>query len=192
MAQEQNGCYLPPDFIRLDLVENNNIKQNINRKFWEELIAYFPVIRHGPHRKRRVQLFFYSACVFVAAVTFSPSRCLVTIGKYTYRHTDWWGGLWSTIFWDITPCSPLRINRRFRGTYRLHLQGRKSKQSKNPAWEQVASSRKMVLFKTTAVRTSNPMKFHKDLFKHSKVDRGDTQTQRQQSNLIRLPSFFSK
>jgi hypothetical protein len=25
----------------------------------------------------------------------------------------------STISWDITPCSPLRVNRRFRGTYRL-------------------------------------------------------------------------
>jgi hypothetical protein len=30
-----------------------------------------------------------------------------------------------TIFWDITPCSPLKIKRRFGGTYRLHLQGRK-------------------------------------------------------------------
>jgi hypothetical protein len=28
----------------------------------------------------------------------------------------------STIFWDITPCSPLKINGRFGGTYRLHLQ----------------------------------------------------------------------
>jgi hypothetical protein len=24
-----------------------------NKKFWEELIAYFPLIRHGPHRKRK-------------------------------------------------------------------------------------------------------------------------------------------
>jgi hypothetical protein len=30
-----------------------------------------------------------------------------------------------TIFWDIMPCSPLKVNRRFGGTYRLHLQGRK-------------------------------------------------------------------
>jgi hypothetical protein len=29
----------------------------------------------------------------------------------------------STIFWYITPCSPLQVNRRFGGTYRLHLQG---------------------------------------------------------------------
>jgi hypothetical protein len=30
----------------------------------------------------------------------------------------------STIFWVITPCSPLKVNPRFGGTYRLHLQGR--------------------------------------------------------------------
>jgi hypothetical protein len=30
----------------------------------------------------------------------------------------------STVFWDITPCSPLKANRRFGGTYRLHLHGR--------------------------------------------------------------------
>jgi hypothetical protein len=27
-----------------------------------------------------------------------------------------------TIFWDITPCNSLKVNRRFGGTYRLHLQ----------------------------------------------------------------------
>jgi hypothetical protein len=32
----------------------------------------------------------------------------------------------STIFWDIKPCSPLSVNRKFGGTYHLHLQGRKS------------------------------------------------------------------
>jgi hypothetical protein len=30
----------------------------------------------------------------------------------------------STVFWDITPCSPLKVNRRFGRTYRLHLQCR--------------------------------------------------------------------
>jgi hypothetical protein len=29
----------------------------------------------------------------------------------------------STIFWDITPSSPLKVKRRFGGKYRLHLQG---------------------------------------------------------------------
>jgi hypothetical protein len=31
----------------------------------------------------------------------------------------------SIIFWDMTPCSPLSCTRRFGGTYRLHLQGRR-------------------------------------------------------------------
>jgi hypothetical protein len=31
----------------------------------------------------------------------------------------------SIVFWDMTPCSPLSCNRRFGGTYRLHLQGRR-------------------------------------------------------------------
>jgi hypothetical protein len=39
----------------------------------------------------------------------------------------------STIFWDIRPCSPLKVNRRFGGKYRLRLQGRKNKLSKKPA-----------------------------------------------------------
>jgi hypothetical protein len=37
----------------------------------------------------------------------------------------------STIFWDMTPCSPLSFNRRFGGIYRLHLHGRRNKFSKN-------------------------------------------------------------
>jgi hypothetical protein len=28
----------------------------------------------------------------------------------------------SSIFWDITPCSPLKVNGRYAGTCRLHLQ----------------------------------------------------------------------
>jgi hypothetical protein len=28
----------------------------------------------------------------------------------------------SAIFWDIKPCSPLKVNRHFGGMYRLHIQ----------------------------------------------------------------------
>jgi hypothetical protein len=31
----------------------------------------------------------------------------------------------STIFWDIMPCSPLKVNRWFGREYRLHLQGQR-------------------------------------------------------------------
>jgi hypothetical protein len=43
----------------------------------------------------------------------------------------------SIVFWDMTPCSPLSFNRRFGGTYRLHLQGRRNRFSK-PASKQAA------------------------------------------------------
>jgi hypothetical protein len=32
---------------------------------------------------------------------------------------------------DITPYSPLKVNRRFGGTYRLHLQGRRISPTRN-------------------------------------------------------------
>jgi hypothetical protein len=38
----------------------------------------------------------------------------------------------SSIFWEITPCSLLKCNRSFVGTYRLPLQGSKNKPSKIP------------------------------------------------------------
>jgi hypothetical protein len=44
----------------------------------------------------------------------------------------------STILWDITPGSPLKLNRRFGETYGLHLQGRK---------QAGVISHKIVLFK---------------------------------------------
>jgi hypothetical protein len=37
----------------------------------------------------------------------------------------------STIVWDIMPYSPLKINRRFGGTSRLHLQGRRISRARN-------------------------------------------------------------
>jgi hypothetical protein len=49
-------------------------------KFWEELIAYFPLI-HGPQRKRRLQQFF------AAAGTSLPSCYLATMRGYTDRPT---------------------------------------------------------------------------------------------------------
>jgi hypothetical protein len=37
----------------------------------------------------------------------------------------------SIFFWDMTPCSLLSFNRRFGGTYHLHLQGRRNRFSKH-------------------------------------------------------------
>jgi hypothetical protein len=37
----------------------------------------------------------------------------------------------SCIFWDKIPCSPLKVNRRFGGTRRLHFQGRRVSRARN-------------------------------------------------------------
>jgi hypothetical protein len=42
------------------------------------------------------------ACVFVAAVTFLPSRCLANRGGHT--DTDWWEGFMQYAFWDGLRC----------------------------------------------------------------------------------------
>jgi hypothetical protein len=85
-----------------------------NKKFCEEPISYFPWYGTGHIGNDASKNSSIVACVFVAAVTFLPSRCLATIGGfllsrclammagylqtrclvtirgYTYRHTDWW------------------------------------------------------------------------------------------------------
>jgi hypothetical protein len=72
-----------------------------------------------------------------------------------------------SIFWDITPCSLLKVNRRFGGTCRLHLQGRRISQAEqmrqDPRNRRLtfnglhgATNQKTEFLITTAVRTSNP------------------------------------
>jgi hypothetical protein len=36
-----------------------------------------------------------------------------------------------TIFWDITPCSPSKVNRRFGGTCRFHFQSQRIRKARN-------------------------------------------------------------
>jgi hypothetical protein len=58
----------------------------------------------------------------------------------------------STIFWDIMLCSPLKVNQHFRGTYHLHLQGRRISQARNQhesRWQAGLSSETSVDFRWT-------------------------------------------
>jgi hypothetical protein len=57
-------------------------RPRLNKKLGEDLIAYFPLIRHEPHRKRRFQQFQDAAGMYL------PSRCLATIRGYTDGPTD--------------------------------------------------------------------------------------------------------
>jgi hypothetical protein len=50
------------------------------KKFWEELIAYFPWIDTGHIENDASNNSSIVACVFVTAVTLLPSRCLATMG----------------------------------------------------------------------------------------------------------------
>jgi hypothetical protein len=56
-------------------------KMNLT-KFWEELIAYFPWYDTGHIENHASNNSYIVACVFVAAVTFLPSRCLAMIGGF--------------------------------------------------------------------------------------------------------------
>jgi hypothetical protein len=56
----------------------------------------------------------------------------------------------STIFWDITPCSSLSVNRCFGGTYRLHLQGRRISRARN---QRESRSHPLNLFSTLTMET---------------------------------------
>jgi hypothetical protein len=60
-----------------------------NKKFWEELIAYFSWYETGHIENEASNNSSIVACVFVTAVTFLPSRCLATIGGLQRdKHTD--------------------------------------------------------------------------------------------------------
>jgi hypothetical protein len=51
---------------------------NLDKNFWEEVIAYFPWY-HAGHIENDASNNSIVACVFVTAVTFLPSRYLATI-----------------------------------------------------------------------------------------------------------------
>jgi hypothetical protein len=76
-------------------------------------------------------------------VRVTHSRAIIYLHKI--RDENWnyvkiWdshsGGYQEAFFWEIMPCSPLKINRYFGGTCLLHLQGRRM--SKKSGWKQVA------------------------------------------------------
>jgi hypothetical protein len=63
----------------------------------------------------------------------------------------------NTIFWDITPCRPLKVYRRFGGTYRLYLQGRRISRASSgfpPAFTLVSCSAYSSTLKIEAICSS--------------------------------------
>jgi hypothetical protein len=78
-----------------------NKRGNMNKKFWEEQVAYFPLIRHGPHRTRRLQQFF------VAGGTSLP-ELLPGNYKGIHRHTRPTVHLLLRVFVAVETCVPSR------------------------------------------------------------------------------------
>jgi hypothetical protein len=52
----------------------------------------------------------------------------------------------SSVLWDATPCSLLKVNRRFRELNLLHLQGRRTSQARN---QHEAGSNQSIIFQKT-------------------------------------------
>jgi hypothetical protein len=68
-----------------------------------------------------------------------------------------WFLLKSSVFKDVTPCSPLKVNWHFRGICHLPLQGWRVSQTRNQHEElHGILSQKIELFRNTTLRTSNP------------------------------------
>jgi hypothetical protein len=78
-------------------------KTKHKNKFWEDLSTYFPWYDTGHIENHTSNNSFTVVCVFVTAVTFLPSRCLVTTEWYTYRHTDWWVFINRPLRWAQMP-----------------------------------------------------------------------------------------
>jgi hypothetical protein len=68
--------------------KNTCYGKRVEKKFWEELIAYFPWYYKGHIANDASNNSSVVACVFVTAVTFLPSSCLATIGGDTDIPTD--------------------------------------------------------------------------------------------------------
>jgi hypothetical protein len=65
--------------------------------------------------------------------------CIFRVYSYYCGHTTVRNNLKSFTFWDITPCSPSKVNRRFGGTCRLHLQGQRISQARSQCESQPTS-----------------------------------------------------
>jgi hypothetical protein len=61
---------------------NIDSKSKNNKKFWEELVAYFPWYDTGRNENYVSNNSSIFVCVFVTEVRFLPSRCLATIGGF--------------------------------------------------------------------------------------------------------------
>jgi hypothetical protein len=79
---DTQASHWPATHPPMSLMHFNIQSESVNNKFWYKLMAYFPCIQHGPHRKRGLQQFF------IAVGTCLLGHCLAMTGGYTARPTD--------------------------------------------------------------------------------------------------------
>jgi hypothetical protein len=84
-----------------------------------------------PHQNRTM---LYSCFLYRninCALNYSYIMSVILLNREIRKQCRTIVSLKSTILWDITPYSPLNVNRHFGGTYRLHLQDWKISRSRN-------------------------------------------------------------
>jgi hypothetical protein len=92
----------------------------------DKIVLLITPILHYPLRERVIVVHLIQCC------TFSKQTWALLSVNIQFRFEVLTAVFMkNAIFWDITPCIPLKINRRFGGTYRLHLQGPRINRARN-------------------------------------------------------------
>jgi hypothetical protein len=90
------------------------------KKFWEERITYFPLVRHGPHRKRRIQQFLSCcACIRCRGKVFNPAFASNDKGTHVQTHRLI-GGICEVRRWNGLRCHDNLIRTKFHKNWFRH------------------------------------------------------------------------
>jgi hypothetical protein len=81
-----------PCYIQLNHIYDSSISiERFNKKLWVELIACFPLMPHGPQKKRWVQQFYCCMCIHCHGNVFTEPLSINDMGIHI--QTDWLEGI---------------------------------------------------------------------------------------------------
>jgi hypothetical protein len=157
----------------------------LKEEFSYKLIAYFPFIRHGPHRKRCLHQFLVTAGMCLQSRCLAPNiqTCQQSLLLYDMDRKENEAStilLLLRVFVATRTFLPTRCLATIEAIY-MHIDwlgGGEIFEVRR--WDGLRCQ------DTVYVHT----KFHKEWFRHSKVHKGHTQTQRQHGDRISLFLFF--
>jgi hypothetical protein len=101
--------------------ETDNLPEFSAEGIWSS--SYTPLCRGG----LGTRCICYDRCGYLGVCTRSP----INLREHEHINLKTTFCTSSSIFWDITSCSKLKINRRFRGTCCLQLRDRRIRQARN-------------------------------------------------------------